>query len=370
MNVLQVLNYSSSDGRYGGPQKVAESLSRGLLASGVSSKILALTNQNPGVDGVSVLFRARKLMGMDVIPLMYSASAIFWLRKNIRNFDVAHIHLSRDLFTNAIGLYCLSRSKPFVVQTHGMLLGERSLLKKLWDRLIVRRLLASAKQIFYLTEEEKKGLQQNFHLDSEKLIKLVNGSSLVPGSATFSGLAKRKVVLYASRLDPRKRPLTFIEMAELASNEFPHLEFQIAGADSGSLHEVLAAIKELGNPRVEYLGSLTSDEIQSKLDESICVVLPALWDVFPMIMVEAACRSVPVIAVGGYETSDWFAKNGAAELSNGDGEDLVRCLRLIASRLDGYQSSTAQFAQEHLDEKAVAKKLEKCYHAILVEVSQ
>jgi hypothetical protein len=89
-----------------------------------------------------------------------------------------------------------------------------------------------------------------------------------------------------------------------------------------------------------------------------------------MIMVEAACRSVPVIAVGGYETSDWFAKNGAAELSNGDGEDLVRCLRLIASRLDGYQSSTAQFAQEHLDEKAVAKKLEKCYHAILVEVSQ
>lgn len=366
MKVLQVLNFSSSDGRYGGPQRVAESQIRGLVTHGLDCTKIALTVKSEASKSESnVLFTGHRILGFGDIPLQFSFSALFWLVRNLKRYEVVHIHFSRDLFTNAVALLCVLKKKKYFVQTHGMLQNHHGIFRKVWDSVLIGPLLMKANAVFVLTNEEKTDLIQRYRISEIKLIKLVNGGKVEVSSDKAVQAADRQKVLFASRLDPRKRPQAFLEMANLASSKLPNIEFVIAGSDAGAADEISERLRILGNSKISYLGALTGLEIADLLSSSACLVLPAIWDVFPMIMVESACKGVPVLAVGGYETSDWFAANGAAVLCDGSVEGLVAGLMNVLKTQAQLRETTGEFARRYLDENEIARELLSRYSGSL-----
>ena len=226
--------------------------------------------------------------------------------------------------------------------------------------------MAKAAVVFCLTEEEKIDLEDYFGSPKAKLMKIPNGSPL-----RFERNQSKRVdtirnsVLFASRLDPRKKPLEFIAAAKKLALKYPTLEFLLAGSDAGALSEVQAELARVNNPRIRYLGALSKEELLETLDRSQVLVHPTEWDVFPMIMVESVCSGVPVVSLAGYEVSEWFAKHNATTLATSDLDSLASAIEDVLENFLEKQRFAEAFASQYLDEEVIANTLISRYQAVL-----
>ncbi len=105
MKILQIVTLFSPDAAYGGPIRVALNQSKALQDNGHDVTIAA------GERGYAVpptreqgialqLFPARTVIPPKIGYAGIGApSMLVWLRKHVREFDVVHIHLARDLVT-------------------------------------------------------------------------------------------------------------------------------------------------------------------------------------------------------------------------------------------------------------------------------
>jgi glycosyltransferase involved in cell wall biosynthesis len=361
LRVLQVLNFTSKDGRYGGPQKVAESQIECLNRSGISTALLSLTSSKIRNDlGEDALFEARRLFGKDNFGLLWSFHSLVYAFRNVKKFDIVHIHISRDFITLPTALICVLKGTTFVLQPHGMLQDHSGLAKKTYD-VLLRYIFRKAYKTLVLSDQEKDDIQRNYGIRSDSIQKILNGSKLK--KVDQDSTQQRQTVLFASRLDPRKRPLDFIDAALLLVETQPSLQFALAGSNAGSLDEVVTRLELENNNRITYLGSLDKGALSKLLDKTLVLVHPAHWDVFPMIMVEAACAGVPVVAVKGYEVSEWFSTNGAALLSEGTIDSLAQAISAAVKNFDSLTVSTHEFAAKFLDERVVTQELIGIYES-------
>src|SRR5579871_4227292 len=127
MRILHVI--PSLAERHGGPPKAAQELCRELVRMGHEVTIyttdLDLSNRLEvpvdqalrGEDGVERWYFSTQRSGLYGI----SMSLIAALRRNIRNFDVVHIH-SLYRFTSTVAAhYCRREGVPYLVRPHGTL---------------------------------------------------------------------------------------------------------------------------------------------------------------------------------------------------------------------------------------------------------
>ena len=365
MKILQVLNFSSEDARYGGPQRVCESQIASLRSYGEKVELLSLTTKESSIasDGRN-MFEARRFFGKASFGSLWSIRAINFAFRNIKSYDIVHLHISRDFITLPTAIFCVWRKVPLVLQPHGMLQDHSGFRRKIFD-LMLKVVFQRASKILVLTEEEKRDIEIHYKPNAQTVQKIYNGSNLKNLEHQDVQIPRRDTILFASRLDPRKRATEFIDAAILLKDKHPTWRFALAGSDAGSLSAVLSKLEEAASERILYLGSLEKPELRALFDRTLILAHPALWDVFPMIMVEAACAGVPVVAVEGYEISDWFYANGAAELSDGTVASLAESIEVAALNFPLLTKSTYKFASRHLDENVIAKQLSKLYKSIL-----
>jgi len=93
--------------------------------------------------------------------------------------------------------------------------------------------------------------------------------------------------------------LEFMKNHEFLINEISKLKdynFKLKVVGSGILEATLKAqVNTLNlNEKVQFLGS--RDDVPELLSQSDCLLLPSLWEAFPIVLLEAAASNVPVIA--------------------------------------------------------------------------
>ncbi|MGW0364207.1 glycosyltransferase [Streptomyces sp. NPDC002990] len=297
MRVLHAVTLHSPSHAFGGPVRVALNLAKGLRARGHEARLLALGEGfDPWpsrVEGVPAkLFPARRLLplgfsGMTSPALLASAGRL------VREADLVHVHLARDLVTLPVALAALRAGKPLVLQTHGMVDPSEKLLAKVLDAVAVRRLLRGADAVLYLTAHERDALDAVAGAPLAGALRLVNGT---PAQEERPAPAGPPRILYSARLQARKRPVDFVDAAPAVLAAHPDARFVVAGPDEGELGAVRARVAALGlSDRFAVPGALSSAEVLAELRRAHVYVLPSVEEPFPMSVLEALSVGVPSV---------------------------------------------------------------------------
>ncbi|MFE9257987.1 glycosyltransferase [Streptomyces sp. NPDC006879] len=299
MRVLHAVTLHSPTHAFGGPVRVALNLAKGLRARGHQAGLLALGEGFPDpwpteVEGVAAqLFPARRLLPLGFSGIT-SPALLARAGRLVRDVDVVHVHLARDLVTLPVALAALRAGKPLVLQTHGMVDPSGRALAKVLDAVAVRRLLRGAGAVLYLTDHEREALDAVVGAPGlDHTVRLVNG---VPAQPARSHPVGPPRVLYAARLQARKRPVDFVDAVPAILRTYPDAEFVLAGPDEGELPAVQRRIRELGLAgKVSVPGSLPGERVLAELRRSHVYVLPSVDEPFPMSVLEALSVGVPAV---------------------------------------------------------------------------
>jgi glycosyltransferase involved in cell wall biosynthesis len=371
VRVLQVLTLAGESGEYGGPLAVALNQLRALSGRGHEVRLASTFRQRKGdpvrreekVAGVQMtLFAASALPGLGVSGL-HSGALTAWLWTTVCNASVVHVHAARDLVPLSAMAVCGFRGRPYVTQTHGMILPSQSPAKRAVDALGARGLLRGAAVNLALHEREREELVA-VGCRAERVEVLPNGVPVAMARwARRDGGAPE--VLFLARLQARKRPVAFVEMAALLVARGIDARFTLVGPDGGELAAVRQRIEELGLlGRVSYEGALAPDKVPTRLAAASVYVLPSTDEPYPMSLLEALSVGVPSVCTDTCQIATELRAADAVAVSRPDTESLSQVVEHLLRNPDlaSGLGARGRFHAEHAFGMAeVAARLEGVY---------
>lgn len=372
MRILQVAPLISPAGEYGGPTTVALEQCAALAAAGHDVLLAAGTRgyQAPPreLNGVSLhLFDAWTPPGLGLRGLS-SPGLVAWVTRTAPTADVVHVHLARDLASLPSAAAVLARRVPLAVQTHGMIQPTRNPLAPVLDAALTRRVLRGAGRVFFLTDHERRGLQRV--APGLRIERMRNGIA-IPEQQSHADRSRNDgvlEVLFLARLQSRKRPLEFVEIAAALAPDHPQARFTLVGPDEGEGEAVAARISELGlGERVRWIGPVTPSTARDIMAAADLYVLPSIDEPYPMSVLEALSHGVPVVLTDGNGLAPLVAGSGSGSVvtgAPGDRQNLIRVVEryLVDTDLRRETSQRArQTAADELAMPAVVQGLTRTY---------
>lgn len=365
MKIAHVVTYVSPDGAFGGPVRVALGQAEALAERGHDVTVYAAAP--PALAGTSAAdgytlktFPARRLAPGKGFAAMAAPQLTRALRAEAASFDVAHIHLARDLVTIPAARQFRLARVPYVAQPHGMIDASDNPLAKPFDTLATKPILRSARAVLTLTDREVDditGIEP-----AARTAPISNGiriGELVPYDD------RDDVVLFLARLHPRKRPLAFIEMARALKETLPTTRFVLAGPDEGEAPAVRAAIADacMGD-RLEWIGAVPPHQTEALLASARVYVLPSFGEVFPMTILESLRVGTPVVTTDSLGIAVECERFGAAHVTDGSPERLAESVSRVFTR-EGeparLRAGGEEFLRAKLDVAKVVAVLEAWY---------
>ncbi|MEU3632598.1 glycosyltransferase [Streptomyces fradiae] len=315
--VLHAVTLHSPTGAFGGPVRVALNLAHGLRERGHHPRLLALADgfgpvPPTEVEGVPArLYPARRLLPLGFSGIT-SPALLTRAGRLVRGADLVHVHLARDLVTLPVALAALRAGVPLVLQTHGMVDPSDRFLARVLDTLAVRRVLRGADAVLHLTAHERRGLDAVLGSPLPNAVRLVNG---VPRQEARPAPEGPPRILYAARLQARKRPCDFVAAAPEVLRRHPDARFVVAGPDEGELPAVRALIDRLGlRERVVCVGALGSAQVLDELRRAHVYVLPSVDEPFPMSVLESLSVGTPAVVTGSNGLASAVREAGAGRV--------------------------------------------------------
>lgn len=317
MKILQVSNFFKPSWETGGVTKVNYELSLNLVArghdvtvyttDGYSSRLDVPKNQTVEVDGIQVYYfynLFRFLVKRMKLPTPYYLPIV--LRKEIKNFDVIHIHEHRTLSAAIVHYYAKKHGVPYVLQSHGSVLPffQKDRLKKLFDRLFGYSILNDASNLIALTATEAKQYVQ-MGMDESKIVIIPNGINVeefknLPNEGEFkqkySIESDKKIILYLGRIDKIKGIDLLIDSFANLVKEVDNTRLVVVGPNSDYLPILKQKVIDLGiDDNILFTGPLYGrDKLEAYIDADV-YVLPSRYETFPNTVLEAAACGTPVI---------------------------------------------------------------------------
>ena len=366
LSILHVLTLNGRNGEYGGPVRVARELCSELNSRGHATHIFSGARKGseplpkPGLAESFVLVKpiSKNLS----VSSLWSWKLLRPLNRLIKNADVVHIHFARDLVSFLAAFLCILKKKPFVTQTHGMIILDGRTSTRVTDLFLTKPLINRSRINLVLTEIE---------MSSVKTLNLKSPARILPnGIATnnlnnLTDLSSNRVI-FCSRLDKRKGIDKFIELADVFKDT--KFTFEIYGPDGGELHFVLNEItKRKLEDKVLYKGALLAHEVLDVLDGAGLLILPSKDEPFPMVILEAISIGTPVLVMPSCGIAPKLAVFNHAFVSKSEDLDgLVQSFEALQAkefRIDKLE--LINFAKKHFGIDKVVDKLSAVYYAAL-----
>jgi len=340
MKILQVSNFLAPV--HGGSGEVPFQLSRALAKRDhhvtVYTSNLKL-NRNPVFPAdpdIHAFGTWLKLASFDITP-----GIIMKARKQIRDFDVIHLHNYRTFQNIVAHHYTKKYSIPYVLQAHGSLTTyfQKGLLKKVFDIIWGRQILQDAAKVFAVTGTEAEQYR-SLGVNEDKIEIVPLGIDLAEfddpiEKGEFKKKYKieddRKIVLYLGRIHKMKGLNLLAEaFADLCHNRMD-ARLVIAGPDDGYLSTLKKIIAQLGiGDKVVFTGPLYGrDKLKAYTDADV-YVLPSSYEIFGITILEAWACGKPVIVTDRCGLAD--VVKGQAGLVTG--YDKVQLLNALSEMLD------------------------------------
>jgi glycosyltransferase involved in cell wall biosynthesis len=243
---------------------------------------------------------------------------------------------------------------------------DNRFLVRLVDMLMVRWLLRGADRILVLTASERYEIRHLLGREA-KVERLPNGVPSQP-NPTPKEKQYRPEVLYCARLEQRKRPDAFAEMAHLLTIRGVSARYRVVGPDQGSLQSLNETVARLGlGDRLSYEGSCPHDEVMQHMARADVYVLPSIDEPFPMSLLEALSLGVPSVCTDSCGISDDLRREEAAIVSDpsssalADAVEHLLCNRDARERLSQAGRRTVETI---FSMRATGDKLEEIYATV------
>lgn len=223
----------------------------------------------------------------------------------VREADALHIHGLWEQSTRTACKLARQAGKPYVLSAHGMLepwaLAAKRLKKQIYAALIERANVSGAACLHALTPAEAEQYRQ---FGARGPIAVVPNAVHVPEHLDpapflerFPALAGRRLVLFLSRLHPKKGLDLLLEAWAHLAPQHADAHLVIAGPDDG----MEAPLKQQAAQRgvaahITFTGMLAGSLKWSALAAAEVYVLPSYSEGLSMALLEAMGAGVPVIA--------------------------------------------------------------------------
>ena len=324
MKILHVI--PSVSALHGGPSQAIVTIEKSLSAKGVAVTTLTTDDDGPGrrltpgekpfyVNGATRIYARKWTEFYKVAP-----GIVIWLWRNVRLFDVVHIHALFSFSSVAAGAIASLRRVPYVVRPYGTLMAygvkqRRPRLKRVSLLLIEGPILRNATFVHFTSRAE---------LDEARSIGIPFNAVVIPLGVEAAPLGEagpndawpksdRKKVLYLSRIDPKKNIEGLLRAFAIVKEAYPDVDLLIAG--SGSTKYVLGLKKlaaELGiEDSLEWLGHVEGARKAEAFGRGQIFALPSFSENFGVAVVEAMLSGLPCILGQGVAIAKDVSQAGA-----------------------------------------------------------
>jgi glycosyltransferase involved in cell wall biosynthesis len=369
MRILSVVSLISPDGAYGGPMRVAVNQAAALTELGHHVTIAAGTRgyaQPPSqLEGVAAaLFPARTVLPGTGFAGLASPGLHAWLRRNVTEFDVVHIHAARDLITLPAAAVARRARVPYVMQPHGMIDASTNPLAGPLDAALTRPLLRSAAAVFHLTDLERDQLREV--AGDQRFQPLANGVPFAePGPA-----APAPEVLFLARLAPRKRPAAFVQAAQRLAGRYGQVPFVLVGPDEGEgarLEPLIAEARAAG-ATVSWAGAISPDQTLDRMRKAAIYVLPSVDEPYGMTVLEALSVGRPVVVTDTCGLAGFITEHRAGLVVDDSVDQLAEAVgELLANPIEAEAAGRRgrEAVRRELSMIAIAEQLADHYAAAI-----
>ena len=340
LNILHVLTLNGRNGEYGGPVRVARELCKELSTRGHQTTIFsgAIRGSEPISEHgcVENFHHVKPILRLLPISTLWNWRILQPLTKEIRKADLVHIHFARELIPFATAIISLLNRKPFIAQTHGMIIYDGRLSTRIIDFLFTRHLIKKSKVHLVLSETELSSIR-SLRIKSTCKI-LPNGIAINFDQRAYNADTKR--IGFCSRLESRKGVDKFIELADRFRDS--GITFEIYGPDGGELQLLRREIEARNLVGIlEYKGSLPAESVQKVLSQLDLLVLPSKNEPFPMVILESLAVGTPILVMPSCGIAAQLAKFEPSFVAQSENlEGLVASLNLQLLRQHATKNRT------------------------------
>lgn len=392
MSILYIIPYFYPAWAYGGTCRAAWELARAVARKGheivvcTTDALDAHRRAKPSVEVVEgvKIHRAPNLSNRLAwsrlfMPLTFGRQ----LDVELRRADVVHLHEYRSL-QGAVALPMIERAgKPFILTAQGgvPLLVGRFALKRVYDSLVGRRLLAKASRLHALnTMEADQFIQAGGR--REQLFVAPNGiqvsdfQNLPPAdSQAFRRKhnipAHAPIVLFLARINKIKGVDFLVAAFAETRRELPQAVLVVAGPDDGYLPEVKRQIETLRlADSVRLIGYLDGAAKIEAYQAANVYVLPSTYEILGITLLEAMACGASVITTDRCGLADTLQQNDLGAVVkfgdvNGLKDEIVRALSNPADAQLAEQRRNYVLANFSWD--AIAERWESIYRECAIK---
>lgn len=383
MRVLHVI--SGLDLSSGGPVTVISGLTRAQKAAGMEVHVVSTFCRGHDLALAAALEHDEigvTLIGPAVGPLLsYHPKTRRTLAKLIPQFDVVHIHSCWEDIQHQAARLCQRFQVPYVFTPHGMLdvwsLTQKSLKKRAYMRLRLRRDLQNASIIHLTTQAEYDGVRQLGlrppHLIDGLGLDLNEFAQLPPQGQLrkrFPQLGNRPIVLFLGRINYKKGlDILIPAFAQAIGRDLPvgrDAMLVVAGPDhEGYSATLLQLAKQHGvEDRLIFAGMLRGRERLEAFVDASFFALPSYQENFGIAVAEALAANCPVLISDQVQIHHEI---GAAHVGQVTPVDIGKVADAIANWLgnpssrDEYAARARKFAFHQYDWMKVAQRWKQHY---------
>lgn len=302
MKILQINASYKPAYVYGGPTMSVSKLSEQLVKAGCSVAVFTTTANGMEelklntavahqVDGVTV--RYFKRLSKD--HSHFSPQLLLALWKEVRSFDVVHIHAWWNLVSMLSCLVALIRNVPVILSPRGTLspytFSNRHIRIKKMLHITIGKFLLNRCHVHSTSEREQAAIAQLLKPKSIfNIYNLVNLPVYIPPPSCKIGLLS---LLFLSRIENKKGlDLLFDALAGLS---IPY-QLSIAGSgDEAYVEKLKIKSRQLGiEERLEWIGFKTHSKFELIASHDV-LVLPSHDENFGNVVIESLCVGTAVL---------------------------------------------------------------------------
>jgi len=236
---------------------------------------------------------------------LFSPGMKKWLKKEIKEFDIIHLHNFRSYQNVVIHRYAKEYGIPYVLQAHGSVLRiiEKQKLKKIYDIFWGYKILKDASRLIAVSNIEAEQYKQ-FGVGENKIEMISNGIDIdsfknLPEPNQFKRkyhIREKHIILFLGRIHKIKGIDFLIKSFSKLTKEMDDAVLVIAGQDDGYKREAKLLAKNLGlHDKVKFTGRIDGKDKLSAYVDADVLVYPSIFEIFGLVPFEAIMCGTPVI---------------------------------------------------------------------------